>query len=137
MGDQDLYYARVAGNFTDRQDFAEHDRETGHGGGLGAGWRHYLTPWTNRSEARPNGWQYGVRLDLFALRISYRDPGPRFGHSNILVLQPSAEFGYGWSTPGLGRLELNLGLGAEINVNTDGEDVGEGAIALLGLTWIP
>ena len=32
---------------------------------------------------------------------------------------------------------LGAGLGAEINVDTDGEDVGEGAIFLLGVTWLP
>lgn len=37
----------------------------------------------------------------------------------------------------LGRFETTLGLGMEINVDTDGEEVGEGAIVLFGLTWLP
>jgi len=31
---------------------------------------------------------------------------------------------------------LTLGVGAEINVDTDGEDVGEGGIMLLGATIV-
>ena len=141
LGTQDQIYARVAGNFTDRQDFGEHDDETGSGFGVGVGWRHYLTPWTQSTETvsgyRPDGWQYGARLDVFDLHIDWTDPGNRTGHTDIIVVQPSIEFGYGWSNTSIGRLEANLGLGAEINVDTDGDDVGEGAILLFGLTWPP
>jgi hypothetical protein len=141
VGEKDQFYARVAANITDRQDFGEHDDETGEGFGVGLGWRHFLTPWTEATETvpgyRPDGWQYGVRLDVFDLSIDWIDPGNRRGTTDIIVVQPSIEFGYGWSNTSMGRLEANLGLGAEINVDTDGEDVGEGAILLFGLTWHP
>ena len=53
----------------------------------------------------------------------------------MLVLQPTIEGGYGFRTPGSPwRVDATLSVGAEINVETSGEDVGEGAIVLLGVT---
>jgi hypothetical protein len=75
-------------------------------------------------------------MDVWDLIIDWKDPG-RMGSTETLVLQPTAEVGYGWNTAGVGRIELGLGLGAEINVDTDGEDVGEGAIFLIAVTWLP
>lgn len=124
--------ARVAANITDRDDYGEHDDESGDGFGAGVGYRRAV----EGSLAR-GGWLWGARIDLWSLEIDWKDPGPREGTTDVLVLQPTVEFGYGWALDGGGRLELVGGFGAEINVDTDGEDVGEGAIGLLGLTWIP
>lgn len=126
--------ARVAGNFTDRQDFGEHDDERGGGFGAGLGYRRYLG-------SSREGWLWGARVDLWRLGIDWvDDPGTalrRSGSTDITVLQPSFELGYGMR---LGesdwRVEWTLGLGAEINIDTDGEDVGEGAILLLGATLV-
>lgn len=132
MDEDDAVFVRAAANLTDRQDFGEHDDESGGGFGLGAGWRHAVA-----GDLGADGWLYGARLDLWSLSIDWKDPGPREGTTDVLVLQPTAEFGYGWSTAAGSRIELTATLGAEINVDTDGEDVGEGAILLLGLTWLP
>ena len=51
------------------------------------------------------------------------------------MLQPAIEGGYGWNV-GSGRVELTATVGAEINIHTNGEDVGEGAIGLLGVTYM-
>lgn len=132
LDEDDAVFVRAAANLTDRRDFGEHDDESGAGFGLGAGWRRAAG-----GDLAADGWHYGARLDLWSLSIDWEDPGPRTGTTDVLVLQPTAEFGYGWSTAGGSRLELTAALGAEINVDTDGEDVGEGAILLLGLTWLP
>ncbi len=131
VGQQGALNARLAWNFTDRGDFGEHDEEEGDGPGGGVGYRHYF-------DADRTGWLLGARLDLWALDIDWEDdPGGgtprRQGSTDVLVLQPTVEGG--WAKR-LGRqlvLDLTLALGAEINVDTDGEDVGEGAIALLGV----
>lgn len=136
VSEHDAIHVRVAANIVDRHDWAEHDDETGDGFGIGVGWRHSLQPHDPGTTDRPNSWFYGARVDVWDLTIDWKDPG-RTGTTDILVLQPTAEVGYGWNTSSLGRLELGLGLGAEINVDTDGEDVGEGAIFLVGLTWLP
>ncbi len=134
IDDRSALTARVAGNFTDRQDFGEHDDESGGGFGGGVGYRSYLGP-------SREGWLWGARVDLWSLDIDWvDDPGTasrRSGSTDITVLQPSFELGYGMR---LGksdwRVEWILGLGAEINVDTDGEDVGEGAILLFGATLV-
>lgn len=128
----DAITLRIAANITERGDFGEHEDESGSGFGLGAGWRHAVN-----GTLETDGWLYGARLDVWSLDIDWEDPGPRTGSTDILVVQPTVEVGYGWSFADGGRLELTAGLGAEINVDTDGEDVGEGAIGLIGLTWLP
>ena len=50
-------------------------------------------------------------------------------------MQPSVELGYSWKQSNGSRLDLTGGLGVEVNVDTDGEDVGEGIIALGGISW--
>ncbi len=125
---------RVAHNFTSRGDFGEHDDEEGGGFGGGFGYRRFL------NEGRA-GWLWGGRIDLWDLEIDWEDgggtPAAVSGTTDVLVLQPTAEVGYGFRFGEEGwRLELTLGLGAEINIDTDGEDVGEGAILLLGATLL-
>lgn len=128
----DTVYFRVGANLTERNDWGEHDDESGTGFGGGIGWRRSLA-----GVPGGTGWLYGARMDLWSLEIDWRDPGPREGTTDVLVLQPTLEAGYGWTLTSGSRVELVLGLGAEINVDTDGEDVGEGAIALVGLTFVP
>lgn len=118
-------------NNTERQDFGEHDDESGGGPGFGISGRHY---WGEDY----SGWFAGGRLDLWLLDIDWQDrpgtPAARAGQTDIVVLQPTALGGYRWK---LGnspwRLDLYAAGGVEINVSTAGEDVGEGAIGLLGL----
>jgi hypothetical protein len=137
ISDQDVITARIGSNITDRRDFGEHDDETGSGFGGGIGWRHFIKPSNPFAQAGlQSGLLYGARLDLWSLDMDWKDPG-RSGSTDILVLQPTAEFGYGWTHVSLGRFETTLGLGMEINVDTDGEEVGEGLIVLFGLTWLP
>lgn len=130
--DRDVWFGRFAYNFADRGDFGEHDDESGGGFGLGAGWRRW-------QDDQKLGWHYGARLDFWDLDIDWRDNAPttRQGATNVLVVQPTIEGGYSWNVRKGGRLDLTLGLGAELNVSTDGEDVGEGAILLLGISYMP
>ena len=76
----------------------------------------------------------GARTDLWFLDIDWSDAGgTRVGMTEVTVLQPTARAGYAWLLSG-DRLRLNatLALGAEINIQTRGEDVGEGVILLGG-----
>lgn len=124
---------RAAVNDTDRQDFGEFDNEEGDGVGGGVGYRQYFGPYFD-------GWMWGARVDLWDLEIDWRDDPPAVGATSgttdILVLQPTIEGGYTWwlDEERTWRLTASAGFGFEINVDTDGEDVGEGAIGLLGLT---
>lgn len=113
-------------NRAERGDAGEHEDESGDGFGIGMEARRF-----HRSSR--SGWFTGVRAELFQLEIDWRDPGRR-GESEITVLQPTAQLGYRFAAlrPGL-SLELAASGGAEINLETDGEEVGEGAIGLFGV----
>lgn len=127
VGQHDAWFVAAGANLTDRRDLGEHYDEQGGGGGIGGGWRRY------RDAARSR-WYWGGRVDLWSLDIDWEDDGGADGTSQILVLQPTVEGGYAWVLGGPWVIEAGLGLGAEINVQTDGEDVGEGAILLGGVT---
>jgi hypothetical protein len=123
----------LAANVTDRDDFGEHDDEQGDGFGGGVGYRHYFGE-------RHDLWFVGGRVDLWSLSIDWKDmpgtPAQVSGTSDVLVLMPTAEVGYALALGARWRLMVFVAGGAEINVSTDGEDVGEGAIGLLGLSLV-
>lgn len=130
--DHGLWLSASAGyDFAQRGDNGEHDDEKGGGGGIGATLDWYL----DKARGHQRGWFVGARTELYFLSIDWRDPG-RSGSSDITVFQPTARGGYAWEFQG-GRYGLQLAgsLGAEINVHTRGEDVGEGAIALAGIAF--
>ena len=120
---------RAGYNFTDRADNGEHDDEDGGGPGAGVGYRHSFAGHSQ------SGWLVGARADLWFLDIDWKDDPNLSGSTDVVVLQPTVEAGYAWHL-GTGRLELTAAVGAEINVDEDGEDVGQGAIGLLGLTYL-
>jgi len=132
LDERSAVFARVGYNFTDRQDFGEHDDEEGGGPGVGGGYRR----WIGESM---RAWFWGARLDLWWLEIDWEDDVvgglERSGTTDVFVVQPALEGGYSFGAGENGRLDLTATLGAEINAETDGEDVGEGAIFLIGLTW--
>ncbi|MES2883225.1 MAG: hypothetical protein V4709_00350 [Pseudomonadota bacterium] len=114
-------------NRAERGDAGEHDDESGDGFGVGIEARRFHS-------ASRQGWFYGARAELFQLDIDWVDPSNRRGQSEITVLQPTARLGYRLAPFGNGAsLELAGGVGVEINVETDGEQVGEGAIGLIGV----
>ncbi|MDZ7716148.1 MAG: hypothetical protein U5J95_08050 [Balneolaceae bacterium] len=131
--------ARFGYNFTDRRDFGKHDNEEGGGLGFGAGYRYYFGK-------KLAGFFAGARSDLWFLKIDWVDTRticgtvpPCFemdvkGRTDIIVLQPTVEIGYDIlkSNPAW-ILAPTLSFGAEINIKTKGEEVGEGAILLGGL----
>lgn len=132
LGERDALTFRLAWNETDRRDFGEHDDETGGGFGGGVGYRRWLAP-------DREGWMWGGRLDLWDLEIDWVDdpPSAAKGRTDVLVLQPTIEGGYSWNLgDSAWRCDLVAGFGFEINVDTNGEDVGEGAIGLLGVTLV-
>lgn len=120
-------------NLTRRGDFGEHDNERGGGPGLGASvWRRGIA-----------GLRAGLRLDVWYLDIDWWDRVPggitgpqvasrRSGSTQITVVQPTLRLRF--DLPGA-PLGLTAAVGAEFNVTTDGEDVGDGVIGLVGLRW--
>ena len=125
-GERDAWHVGGGANVTDRRDWGEHDDEEGSGGGVGGGWRRFSGP--DRL-----GFYWGGRADLWALTIDWEEDSGDDGRTDVLVLQPTGEIGYAWALGGPWVLETGVGLGVEWNVDTDGEDVGEGPIFLGGV----
>jgi hypothetical protein len=128
LSDADALHAFAGYNFTDRRDFGKHENEEGGGPGFGLAWRHYFGK-------DHNGWHIGVRTDLWFLDIDWQDDSvARNGKTEITVLQPTAQGGYTWIfSDGRIAVSATAAFGAEINIKTAGEEVGEGAILLLGV----
>lgn len=121
---------RGAYNFAERSENGKHDDEDGGGPGIGAAYHHFFPV------GEFTGF-YGARLDLWSLEIDWKDQrnGAKLrGSSEVVVLQPTAELGMKFTPDQNWDILLSLSAGAEINVDTDGEDVGEGAIGLAGFS---
>lgn len=122
------FQVRLAYNLTDRSDNGEHQDEEGGGPGIGGAWHR----WHHLGKLSAF---YGGRVDLWQLAIDWKENG-RSGETDILVLQPTIEGGLCYDIAEHWRLMGSLAVGAEINVNTNGENVGEGEIGLAGLSLI-
>jgi hypothetical protein len=129
-GKRDELGVSLAYNRAERGNAGRHDDESGDGIGIGVSGQRFLR--TTRA-----GWFYGARAELFRLGIDWKDPGNRQGSSQITVLQPTARIGYRWVAQQRWNIDAAASLGAEINLATQGEKVGEGAIALIGIAISP
>lgn len=125
LDDNDALFGYLGYNLAERGDNGEHASEDGGGPGLGVAWRHYL------GEGRL-GWHFGIRSDVWFMDIDWTDPNDS-GRTHIVVLQPTAQGGYTFRMGGDWVIDVGASIGAEVNVDTDGSPVGEGAILLLGV----
>ncbi|QDU83822.1 hypothetical protein Pla163_09230 [Planctomycetes bacterium Pla163] len=141
VGAGEFITARIAANVTDRRDFGERDDEEGAGWGGGLGYRRYFDQTVTGREDSGSGWLWGARVDLWELEIDWIDgpgtPGETRGSTDVLVLQPTVEIGYGFDLSSGWRGEIVLAAGLEINLDEDGREVGEGPIGLIGFTLVP
>ncbi len=130
LSERDALHARAAVHFVDRGDAGDQDDETGSGWGVGGGWRHWI-------DSYGEGWHFGARADIWRLDIEWSNVGPprRSGNTDVTVLVPAIEGGYSWTYKNGGRLDLTVGLGREFNVDTDGAEVGEGAVLMFGASF--
>ena len=112
-----------------RGDAGHHEDESGDGFGVGMELNRF---WNSKSQ----GWFYGARAELFELDINWRDLA-RTGDSTVTVFQPTLRLGYRTqpSFKGLG-ITVAVNAGAEVNVATRGESVGQGAIGLLSFALL-
>ena len=114
----------MGGNFTDRQDFSDYnDHEEGSGFGGTFGYRKHFPQ-------KSGDFIVGLNADIWNMWIQwYNDYGfaTTYGTSYTLVLQPWIEAGYlfRFSHSPI-QIGLSGGFGREINVITEGEEVGHG-----------
>ncbi len=132
FADRHALHLRLGYNWIRHRDLGEHGDERGDGYGFTIGYKYYLREGFE-------GWFLGLRDDTWFNTIDWEDYAANGavvanGTTDITVVQPTAEAGYtfllgdgGWTfTP-------NVAFGFEINVKTEGSDVGQGAILLLGV----
>lgn len=118
-------------NIAQRENFGEHDSEEGNGPGFTFAYKRYL-------RTAFKGWYAEGRMGMWFLDIDWRDNTPSAsGNTDISVIQPTLGIGYDFP---LRNERIKLGLlvafGYEVNVITSGEEVGQGGISLLGLSFM-
>ncbi|MEL6660380.1 MAG: DUF3575 domain-containing protein [Bacteroidota bacterium] len=123
---------RVGYNIVYHGDAGVRQLEEGGGFGISPGYQYWF-----RSEHE--GLFLGARVDFWFNTIDWKDniglPNEVNGVTEITVVQPTIMGGY--SIPIGQKLYLTptLAVGAEINTQQEGEDVGEGAILLAGIQF--
>ncbi|MEM9986133.1 MAG: hypothetical protein AAF804_13655 [Bacteroidota bacterium] len=130
-GQHSEWNLRVGGNFFDHQDFGVQEEEIGRGPGGSLGYRYYFRP-------VGTGLYLGLRTDLWRNANRWRDqigtPDESSGVSRIWVLQPTLEGGYAFDVGETLSLQPSVSFGREWNVVTEGAEVGQGLILLLGIS---
>jgi len=131
VSEQSSVQGRLGYNVVRHRDLGVHEEERGGGFGGTLGYRYYFKP-------QRKGWMLGARCDLWWNEVNWKDEigliSEVSGTTNVTVLQPTAEVGYVLPLKNSFIFLPTLSLGAEINVNTKGAEVGQGAILLVGAT---
>jgi hypothetical protein len=118
--------SRIGTNLAYRQDMSGlNDHEEGMGFGGSLGYRYYFTP-------NKHGFFLGTRADLWKFKIDWTDSSEHIksGTSKITVVQPTFEIGYQLILPKDFEVGVSVANGVEINVKTEGKEVGQGWITL-------
>lgn len=123
---------RIGYNGLDHKDFGVHNTEVGGGFGGSLGYRYYFNPAHKK-------WFAGLRTDLWFNEVDWSDPVPGTvdfikDATKVVVLQPTVIGGYRWAVGDHFAITPTAAFGAEINIRTEGEDVGQGIILLWGVS---
>jgi len=125
----DALNIRIGYNLVNHRDLGVQEDERGGGFGGSLAYLYFLKNYGK-------GLFVGARADLWRNKIKWKDqigtPQEVRGTSKILVFQPTALAGLSWDF-GPVKFRPNVGFGAELNVLTDGREVGHGAILLVGV----
>ena len=116
---------RAGYNLLDHKDLGVQENEEGGGFGGSVGYKYYF------SEERSKLF-LGARTDLWFNSVDWTND-MLSGTTEVLVLQPTAMVGFSFLLNEHVVVAPTLALGAEINVDTDGAEVGQGGILLWGV----
>lgn len=130
--EQHAAHLRLGYNWIRHRDLGVHEDERGDGFGGSLGYRYYF-------QAGHEKWFAGARSDVWFNELSWKDNiggvNAISGVSNIIIVQPTLETGYLFLLgDGSTFVAPSLALGFEINVKTEGAEVGQGAILLVGIS---
>ncbi len=128
FADKHAVHLRIGYQWIRHRDLGEHDDERGTGYGFTLGYRKYFGEGFK-------GFSLSSRCDLWFNELDWKDDTPAGevnGTSKITVVQPTIEAGYTFEFGNQMIFTPTAAFGYEVNVKTDGADVGEGAILLIG-----
>lgn len=117
---------RLGYNKANRKDWGENDNEKGSGWGGGAGYRYHFKPF-------PHKFFLGARVDFWSMKIDWKE-GTQTGTTKTTTLQPLFEVGYTFFVNDQAFLTPSISNGAEINIKTNGQKVGQGFVTLIGVS---
>ena len=117
---------QVGYNKANRKDNGEKDNEKGGGWGGGIGYRYYFKPY-------PHKFFIGAKTDIYRMNIDWVQ-GIQSGETKTWTLQPTIEIGYTFIINDQGFITPFIANGAEINLKTQGDKVGQGFITLIGIS---
>ncbi len=128
---------RIGYNFTNRRDWGRHHNEEGGGPGFSLGYE-YKSVFSNnvRLHLRSDLWFLDIDWEKKDPVVCFTDPCNQItinGNSDVIVLQPTLGISYQAGLTDQLFLRPSVSLGYEINIHTEGEAVGEGAIFLVGI----
>ncbi len=123
---------RLGANIFDHRDLGVQPQEEGQGFGFSVGYNRFF-------KATRSGLNLGVRSDVWFNAVDWINDTDS-GTTDITVLQPTLTGGYAFLLcDGHVVIQPGLAFGWEVNVRTEGEPTGEGAIILggifLGYRW--
>lgn len=120
------FHFRVGYNKTDNKSSGTNNEEKGGGWGGTFGYRYYFKPF-------PHKFFIGARTDLWGMTIDWKQ-GTQSGTTKTLTLQPTFEMGYTFFVNDQMFITPSFANGAKINLKTDGQDVSQGFVTLLGIS---
>ena len=130
LADNQAWFVRIGLQEIRHEDYGVHEDERGDGYGFGLGYRYYFKPGFERLSL-------GIRTDVWFNSLSWKDNIGQVnevsGKTDVTVVQPSVQLGYLFKLNQAVYITPSLSFGYEVNVDTQGEDVGEGPIWLLGV----
>jgi len=132
FGERQALHVRLGYNLVRHRDLGEHEDERGGGFGFSLGYKRYFSADFRR-------WFLGLRSDLWFNDVDWKDNigmlNEVSGNTKITVLQPTLEGGFAFEFgEGQWFFTPSLAFGYEINVKTEGAEVGQGAILLAGFS---
>ena len=132
INQNDFVHARVGYNFVRHGSAGLHEDERGDGWGGSLGY-------DRRLRFRRMNWLVGLRCDVWQNKLKWKNDiggaSEMSGISKVTVVQPTFRLSYPLRL-GSSFILPSIAFGSEINVKTKGEEVGEGLILLLGLSYI-
>lgn len=122
-------HLRLGYQLINHRDLGVHESEKGNGFGFSLGYKRYF-------KAGHEGLFLGGRSDVWLNTLDWMDnigaANELKGTTMITVVQPTLEGGYAFLLGDQFIFAPSLGFGFEVNVRTEGEPTGQGAILLAG-----